>query len=288
MKITVIIPTRNKLSRLKITLEALQYQNCNNKSFRVLVIDDGSTDGSPDFLKAANYSYRLDYILNKEQGGRSAARNIGIAHADSDFILFIDDDIILNQGYISRMICQLSNKSVDAVRGGIYELLQFGNADTIRTHELLPKDASYDLCIHDLLCENGNTKPIHRIKTQLEKITETVLEKHICEFMWLGFTGSSFACKRDLLLQFDGFDERMGKTWGCEDFELGYRFVKKHEIVYDPSCMAYHLSHKRINYEENLKSSFEYFYQKHMDSSIWRVYNTIINKDWRNGLWRNS
>ena len=80
----------------------------------------------------------------------------------------------------------------------------------------------------------------------------------------------------------------MGRIWGCEDFEFGYRFVQKHHIKFNSDCVAYHMTHQRANYEENLKLSFEYFYKKHCDSNINKVYKMISEKDWRNGLWKKS
>lgn len=282
--LTIIIPTYNKLNRLKIALEALKYQVCDKDSWSVLVIDDCSTDGTDLFLENACYPYRLNYIISKNQGGRSKARNIGIVNAKSRFVFLMDDDIILDEHYLTHVLDQLNTNGVEAIRGSIYELYQFGNINNITARELSKNPEIYDICLNDFLNKGNNKKRVHSIKTHLEKITAEALDNNSCNYQWLGLTGSGFACRRDLLLNLGGFDEQMGVVWGCEDFELGYRFVQKYRIKYSNDCIAYHMSHKRENYENSLKISFEYFYKKHNDLDIWKMYEMISNRDWSNKL----
>jgi len=84
---SIIIPTYNRLSFLKEAVESVLNQT--NKDFELILVDDGSTDGTKEF--AAGLSKRLRYVY-QENAGPSAARNLGISEAQGEYITFLDSD----------------------------------------------------------------------------------------------------------------------------------------------------------------------------------------------------
>ena len=96
--LSVVIPTYNRKESLKVTLDALGRQGPlpgqAMPSFEVVVISDGSTDGTEKFLAeyAASASYPLRWI-QQENGGPAKARNRGVHEATGEVIVFIDDDV---------------------------------------------------------------------------------------------------------------------------------------------------------------------------------------------------
>ena len=86
--VSVIIPTRNRAHLLHRTLESVLKQSTEN--LEVIVVDDGSTDGSG--AVAAAMDPRVSVIRNPESAGVSVARNRGIASASGEWIAFCDDD----------------------------------------------------------------------------------------------------------------------------------------------------------------------------------------------------
>jgi len=84
-KISVVVCTYNGASTIRDTLEALR--DLDYPSFEVIVVNDGSTDETPQI--ASNYPYR---VINEENQGLSRARNTGIAAATGEIVAFIDDD----------------------------------------------------------------------------------------------------------------------------------------------------------------------------------------------------
>ncbi len=87
---SLIIPTYNRCEALAVTLECLRELRYARSAYEVLVIDDGSTDGTAALL-AGHPEVR---VLRQENRGASAARNHGIREARGEFCLFVDDDVL--------------------------------------------------------------------------------------------------------------------------------------------------------------------------------------------------
>ena len=91
MKLSIIVPVYNAQDYLRRCLDSLANQSLDD--YELLLIDDGSTDSSPQIL--AEYQVRYPEkirILTVENGGQGRARNIGIEAAQGDYIGFADSD----------------------------------------------------------------------------------------------------------------------------------------------------------------------------------------------------
>lgn len=92
-KASIIIPTFNRLARLKSVIAALEKQTVPKGDFEVLVISDGSNDGTEEYLQ--DYSHPLDLRAYFQRNqGPAAARNLGIKQAGGEIVIFLDDDVI--------------------------------------------------------------------------------------------------------------------------------------------------------------------------------------------------
>ena len=90
--ISVIIPTYNRKESLQRTLAALGRQTYPADRFEVIVVSDGSTDGTAEAVSAATYPYRLRF-LEQANSGPSVARNYGARAACGEVLVYVDDDI---------------------------------------------------------------------------------------------------------------------------------------------------------------------------------------------------
>lgn len=88
-RIAVIIPTYNRLERLKQLLESLKSQSLPFDHFDVCISDDGSTDGTLTFLQNSS----LHFVCNAHRGP-AATRNQGVKATQAPFLLFVDDDAV--------------------------------------------------------------------------------------------------------------------------------------------------------------------------------------------------
>ena len=117
-KITVIVPVYNVEKYLSQCLENIIHQTYTN--LEVICVNDGSTDNSKNIL--VNYT-KIDKrirIIEKENGGLSSARNVGIKAATGDYIHFIDSDDYIPLNYYEEMIKSLANTNADIVCAGFY------------------------------------------------------------------------------------------------------------------------------------------------------------------------
>ena len=93
---SVIVPTYNRLPILKKCLAALQAQTLPANDFEVIVIDDGSSDGTEELLTHYRAPFRFQY-LRQTNSGTGAARRNGVAHACGEFLLLMNDDTICDR-----------------------------------------------------------------------------------------------------------------------------------------------------------------------------------------------
>ena len=80
LSFSLIVPTYNRLPILRKCLEALEAQTLSSKNFEVIVVDDGSSDGTEALLSQYRPPFRFQY-LRQTNSGTGAARRIGVAHA---------------------------------------------------------------------------------------------------------------------------------------------------------------------------------------------------------------
>jgi len=94
-RVSVVIPTFNRRQIVGEAVQSVLDQTLND--LEIIVVDDGSTDGTGQFLQE-RFDQRIKY-LNQEKYGRSAARNRGVLSSTSPYILFLDsDDLLLPDG----------------------------------------------------------------------------------------------------------------------------------------------------------------------------------------------
>ena len=97
MFISVVIPTYNRRSILEKCLLALEHQDPSGEieNYEVVVVDDGSSDGTPDWLRQDAARFPHVRLVEQQHGGPAEGRNRGVDHAKGDVIVFIDSDLVV-------------------------------------------------------------------------------------------------------------------------------------------------------------------------------------------------
>lgn len=101
MKVTVQICTYNRKDLLKKCLEKIFFQTFPYSDYEIVLVDDGSTDGTREMVEQLIPPCKFKYIYQKNSG-LAKARNTGINKSSGSIILFIDDDILASAELIEE------------------------------------------------------------------------------------------------------------------------------------------------------------------------------------------
>ena len=106
-KASIIILTFNNLDLNRLCLESL-YLRTEWPNFEVIVLDNASSDGTPEYLKKAEEEFpNLRVILNDTNLGFARANNMGLKQASGEFLVLLNNDTVLTRGWLSSLIRHL-------------------------------------------------------------------------------------------------------------------------------------------------------------------------------------
>ena len=101
MKYSVIIPAFQCADSIESTVNSVL--NSGLKDFEIIIVDDGSKDGTSDICDNLEKIYSQVTCIHKENGGVSSARNRGIDESQGEYILFMDSDDGYENGALSSV-----------------------------------------------------------------------------------------------------------------------------------------------------------------------------------------
>ncbi|WP_066874761.1 glycosyltransferase family 2 protein [Clostridium mediterraneense] len=120
-KLTIIICTYNRSNILKECILSLLNNNTDN-NYEILVVDNNSTDNTKEIIEQLKLKFsNLKYIFEEKQG-LSCARNRGILESTTELVAFIDDDVIVEKGYVKSILEYFINDNNVCAGGKIYTI----------------------------------------------------------------------------------------------------------------------------------------------------------------------
>lgn len=115
--ISIIVPIYNAERYLEACLASLLSQS--EKELQILLVDDGSTDGSLAIAKDYAAKDARIQVYHQSNAGQSAARNIGLQHAKGEFIAFVDADDAIEPDWCKKHLAAI--EGVDYVQSGFQD-----------------------------------------------------------------------------------------------------------------------------------------------------------------------
>ena len=113
MRFSIILPIYNVEKYLKECVDSILKQTF--RDYEIILVDDGSTDGSPELCDKLAETYDFIRVIHKANGGAADSRNVGLKSAIGDYIIFIDsDDFILSEHFLEDVNNSFS-ENVDMV-----------------------------------------------------------------------------------------------------------------------------------------------------------------------------
>ena len=110
MKFSVVVPVYNVETYLEQCLESLQAQNY--QDYEVVCVNDGSTDNSREILAQWEERFPQMSVIDRENGGLSAARNTGLKEAKGDYVVFVDSDDWVEPTMLSRLVDEANGEDL--------------------------------------------------------------------------------------------------------------------------------------------------------------------------------
>jgi glycosyltransferase involved in cell wall biosynthesis len=210
--VSVVIPTHNRIERLKRVLAALESQDYALDDFEVIVVSDGSTDDTNEYLQALDTPLQFRAVTQPNQGV-AAARNIGLQHATGKFVLFIDDDVVPSPKLIAEHVRIHADHDDDAIVLGPM---------------LTPNDA-------------GMSPWVRWEQAMLTKQYQAMLSGKYAPSARQFYTGNT-SLARIHLIAAEGFDINFRRA---EDVELAYRLARRGlKFIFNPNAIGYHYAER--------------------------------------------
>lgn len=114
-KVSLIILTYNNLDYTRQCLESI-FNKTIYPNYEVVIVDNASTDGTPNYLRTvASLHANARLVLNNENRGFSAGNNQGVSTAHGEYVLFLNNDVVVTPGWLSGLLNHLQDPSVGAV-----------------------------------------------------------------------------------------------------------------------------------------------------------------------------
>jgi len=120
MKLSIVICSYNRAQYIGDALDSLYNQTSSLSDFEVILVDNNSTDGTPEVYASWRQNHpdgNFQYLTEHRQGA-SYARNTGAAHANTDWLCFMDDDAVAFPDFVANIIKHTQEKPTVVGFGG--------------------------------------------------------------------------------------------------------------------------------------------------------------------------
>ena len=206
-RVSVVIPTYERRESLLRALAALETQDIAPDEYEVVVVVDGSTDGTREAVESLGTRYALR-ICSQENRGRAAACNAGVAAATGSLVVLLDDDMIASRALLSAHLQAHEVHPRLAVIGAA------------------PVEVTPDLALPASYVGRKFNRHLERLASEGGPVGLR------------DFYSGNLSIARELLLEVGGFDEGFTR-YGNEDLELSVRLrAIGVRIVYEPRAIA--------------------------------------------------
>jgi len=215
--ISLIVGTYNRSARISDTLQSVLDQSL--PADEILVVDDGSTDNTAEFVKENFPSIR---VVTKKNGGTSSARNCGAANAKGDWLVFLDHDDLLLPNALAELQ-RLSRLWPQADALYCDHELHDCTTDTIHKnhHSTFPQFRR----LFEVPCLE------QREQTRLygRELFSTLLKGNLLQQPWM--------VRASVFRELKGFDENIRY---CEDWDMYLRVTRAHQVAMSDEVISIH------------------------------------------------
>lgn len=295
-KISVIVPIYNTEKYLKKCVDSILSQTYRN--LEVVLVDDGSTDGSGKICDEYAENDARVRVIHKENGGLSSARNAGLDAATGDFIAFVDSDDRISPDIYEKMACALGDEK-DVIANCMYVR---EDEDGKIFPSSVPHTEDESLSSEQLLCEllmhtgdvSACTKLYPREVLENLRFPEGILNEdfvfmlslteRIKGIRFVGFVGYYYFVRRGSISSGYGraFEDMQKNALYALDFvKKKYPSLKKRAMrfaLYQNMAYLLALPHELATRDNEVYRSAKRFVRRHAFANLFNAYLTARQK----------
>jgi len=232
-EVSIVIPVHNNLHLTRTCLEKIG-ENTSGVEYELIVVDNGSTDETREFLLKEQQAGRLRAIFNEINLGFARACNVGALEAMGRYIVFLNNDTEPLEGWLRALVDAVEEDRTTAVVGA---KLLYPNGTVQHAGVVFMPDGYYPI------------RPVHAYQG-FSRDTPQVNRRREVQAV----TGACMLVRRDVFLALGGFDEEFRNGYEDVDFclsvrEAGYRvvYVPEAEVVHHESKTPGRHDHEHEN-----------------------------------------
>jgi len=210
IRLSIIVPSFNRKVEIEDLLLSLEKQDLPKQTFEVVIVDDGSTDGTDKWVMDFQSRSDVDvHLVRQDHKGPGAARNLGMEKAEGDVFVFIDSDCTAPPNWLRIIHNAFDNDP---------QLKAFGGRDDARS-DFPPLLLAINYSMTSFLTTGG---------------MRGGKKKRLAKFYPRSF---NMGLHRDLYKKIGGF----GNLRHGQDIEFSNRMIKSGEkVAHLPDCVVYH------------------------------------------------
>ena len=116
MLLSIIVPGQNVEAYIGKCLDSLLNQDINSSDYEIIVVNDGSTDGTQKIMEGYASSHSNVILINQQNKGLSGARNSGVKVARGRYVMYIDSDDYIEKNVLGGLLAQVERDRLDVLR----------------------------------------------------------------------------------------------------------------------------------------------------------------------------
>ena len=307
MEISVVVATHDQRERTRLVLCGLRCQQFPASCFEVVVVDDGSTDGTRDMLDEVKRQMPIRVVRLAVRRGRCRARNRGVEAARGGLVAFLDGDALPHPGWLQSLwkayerwgpdclLCGFERSLPDLEylqdpRRGlpmegvtpsvVRDFIQLHKDEMVITEERIADD--FDT-VHRRSREGGY--PFPELKRVQEQTLELFEERPESSVGWIGFYPHNGMVPREAFVRAGGFDAGIPFS---EGWDLAYRLQRTGcRPRFVKEAVTYHLYHFH-DFSDPARSHDEALKRRQAIGHMMRKYQDhrlILQPFWYAGIW---
>lgn len=269
MKISVIVPIYNVEKYLRRCIDSIINQTY--KNLEIILVNDGSLDGSLDICKKYKKIDSRIKLVNKNNGGLSSARNEGLKIATGDYISFIDSDDWIKEDMYENLLNNAIKYNADISVGGVADLLEKEDS-----YEVIKSDFDG---VHKIECISRE-EAIEKFLMEPWAAWDKIYKREVHENLYfpLGEINEDEAIALKLLDKCNNI---------VYDNKVFYNYIKRKN-----SITTSEFNEKKFDWYKHCKNNLNFIEKKYpkliklaekrlLDSMLWSLNSMIdINKDY--------